>query len=501
MSTLAEDRKAINEWDEYLRSLMRATVVDIGESQEDKLSRMSGLEKPGNDEEWFKYYFPNYYYADAAPFQKKSTRYLTASPECYIVRAWSRELAKDTRTMMEVVKAAMLKKKRSVLLISSSSDKAVKLLKPFKICFEENLRLINDYGPQVTYGDWTDSGFVTKIGCSFIAIGKGQTPRGLRNEEIRPDVLIMTDMDTDEDCRNPEMIDKDWAWWEKAAYPTRSISKDTWIIWLGNIIAENCCIKKAIEMADRVEKVNIRDEEGRSTWPQKNSETMIDRVLSKISYAAQQGEYFNNPVTNGKVFDKVYYGKMRPLREYRFLVCYCDPSYKKKGDFKAVIVIGRYKDEYHVLFVYCMQTTTAEMLDWHYEIIRQVKGQVPVHYFIEWPWIDDAIKLEIEAANIRHKVPLPLRIDERDKTDKYHRIESSLEPINRNAKLLFNEQLKGNPHMVNMEAQFLALSPTSRAHDDGPDAVEGGKYILDEKTINNVEQIHIMRKQVNQKRY
>ena len=497
----AEDVKALNEWDEYRRSLERATVIDLSETEDEKIKRIADLERPGNYEAWFKYYFPNYYYADAAEFHKKSTKYLLAHSECYIVRAWSRELAKDTRSMMEIIYAALTKKKRSVLLISSSSDKAVKLLKPFKINFESNQRILNDYGKQETYGDWTDTGFVTQCGCSFIAIGKGQTPRGLRNEEIRPDVLLMTDMDTDEDCRNPDMIDKDWAWFEKAAYPTRSISKDTWVIWLGNIIAEYCCIVKAIEMADRVEKINIRDSDGKSTWPQKNTEEHIDRVLSKISYAAQQGEYYNNPITNGKVFDKVHYGKMRPLRDYKIGVSYCDPSYKRKGDFKAVILIARYKDEYHILQVYCMQTTTSEMMDWHYEILKKVKGQLSVYYLIEWPWIDDQLKLEISAANIRHGITLPLKADERDKLDKYHRIESALEPLNRNGKLIFNQDLKGNPHMVAMEAQFLALSPTSRAHDDGPDAVEGGKWVLDEKTVNDPSQIKIQKHKRNPKRY
>ena len=319
----AVDKKAFDEWELYRKALERATSIDVGESQEEKLKRMADLERFGNEEAWFKYYFPNYYKAEAALFQRQSTRRLMGHMEYNIARCWARELAKDTRTMFEIIKAAVMKIKRSVILTSSSADKAIKLLKPYKINFESNQRLINDYGKQESFGEWTDYYFVTQSGCSFIAIGKGQTPRGLRNEEVRPDVLLMTDFDTDEDCRNPDIIEKDWSWYEKALMPTRSVSEDTWVIWLGNIIAENCCIKKAIEMADHVEIVNIRDADGKSTWPQKNSEERIDRILSKISYAAYQGEYFNNPITNGKVFDKVHYGKMRPLKDYKILVTYC----------------------------------------------------------------------------------------------------------------------------------------------------------------------------------
>lgn len=489
MSTIAEDRKAAGEWDDYLRGLFRADVIDLNETPEERLKRIADLEKPGNEEKWFKHYFPNYYSSEAAPFHIKSTRLLFANLEYYLTRAWSREMAKDARTMMELIRAAVTKIKRSVLLISSSQDKAVKLLRPYKICFESNQRLINDYGEQMTYGEWTDSAFKIKAGCSFVAIGVGQTPRGLRNEEVRPDVLLMTDLDTDEDCRNPEMVDKNWAWFEKAAYPTRSVNKPTWVIWLGNIIAEYCCIKKAIEISDRVEIVNIEDKDGNSNWPQKNSLENIQRIKSKISYAAFQGEYMNNPVTNGKVFKEVYYGKMRPLKDYQFLVSYCDPSYKKKGDYKAVVLIGKCRDEYHVIRTYCNQTTTGDMLDWHYEIAKLVNGVVPVYYYVEWPWIDDPLKIEIEASNIKYGFKLPLRPDDRDKPDKYHRIESSLEPLNRNGKLIFNEQQKGDAHMTNMEAQFLALSPTSRAHDDGPDAVEGGVFVINSKTVNDTSKV------------
>ena len=39
---------------------------------------------------------------------------------------------------------------------------------------------------------------------------------------------------------------------------------------------------------------------------------MIDRILSKISMKAQQGEYFNNPLSEGKIF------KISDIRENTF---------------------------------------------------------------------------------------------------------------------------------------------------------------------------------------
>ena len=165
------------------------------------------------------------------------------------------------------------------------------------------------------------------------------------------------------------------------------------------------------------------------------------------------------------------------------------------------VLMGRCRDEYHVLKTYCARATTAEMLDWHYEILKYVNGQSPVYQLVEWPWIDEILLLEIQQANKKHSINLALRPDKRTKPDKYHRIESALEPLNRMGKLIFNQAEKGQLFMVNMEAQFLALSPTSTAHDDGPDAVEGAVFALNSKTAADVKLISSLPKQTTQKRF
>ncbi|MDO6808093.1 hypothetical protein Q4603_05720 [Zobellia galactanivorans] len=476
------DKQAEIDWYEFVANMNRSAPVERNETPAQQRKRIEKLEaKP---EEWFKYYFSTYYTSEPAGFHKRSTRRILRNPEWYEVRAWSRELSKSGRTMMEGIYLAMTGKKFNFVLTSNSKDNAERLLRPWKVILETNERLIHDYGKQVKHGSWTDSEFITRKGVAFRAVGKGQSPRGTRNDAKRPDVLIVDDFDTDEECRNPDTVDKGWDWLERAFYATRSISEPLLVIFCGNIIAEYCTIKLAMERADYAQVINIRDANGKSTWPQKNTEEAIDRVLSKISYNAAQGEYFNNPITKGKVFDKLHYKRTEQLSRYRFLVAYTDPSYKsgKKNDYKATVLVGRYKDEYHVLKVFCEQTTTAQMLDWQYEIIKYVNGRVPVFFYIEWPSIDDTLKIEIEKANKRHGQTLPLKPDERTKPDKFFRIEALLEPLNRNEKLWFDDRLKVSDHMKNMEAQFLALSPTSRAHDDGPDAVEGAVYIVNSKT-------------------
>lgn len=487
MTTITEIRRSLIDWDGFVENMNRQSPVPTDETPLQKKARIAALEQ--YPEQWFFYYFEKYCTAEPAPFHKSSTRRVLGNPEWFEARPWSRELSKTGRTMMEVLFLTMTGKKKNCLYISSTWDSAVALITPIKINLEKNNRLINDYGTQRGYKQWKEDRFTTKKGVAFTALGWHSKARGLRAEEIRPDLLVFDDFDTDEDCRNPDIVNQKWDWVERAAIGTRSISNPLLVIWNGNIIAEDCCTLRAMKAADYFKIVNIRDENGRSTWPAKNSEEAIDTALRFLSFSAIQAEYYNRPSTEGRIFKKLKYGKMRPLREYKFLVSYTDPSYKKTGDFKATVLIGKWKDEYHVIKVYCKQTTTADMLDWHYDILNFVDGKVPVYFYIEWPWIDDLLKMEINEANKRHGRPLYLKPDDRKKPEKKHRIEAGLEPLNRNEKLIFNEDEKNTEHMRNMEGQFLALSAKSRVPDDGPDAVEGGVVKHNEHSTNNVSNI------------
>lgn len=496
-----DDKKAIDFWELYYANLQRTDAVDLSENELQKKERIKGLE--ANPEAWFKFYFEKYCTAEPADFHKKSTKRVLGNPEWYEARPWSRELSKSGRTMMEILHLTLTGKKRFVIYTSATKDSAVRLLQPIKLAFEKNARIRNDYGDEVNWGYWSEDNFLTNSGAMFLAVGAGQSPRGARNEEIRPDVIVVDDFDTDEDCRNPDTVDKKWDWFEKALYGARSISNPLLVIFNGNIIADYCCIKKAMEKADYYEIVNIRDKNGKSTWPSKNSETHIDRVLAKISEKAVQGEYFNNPVTLGKVFKELNYGKVQPFHKYKFLVAYTDPSYKKNGDYKATMLVGKYQNEYHVLWVRCRKTSIAEMVEWQFEILNMVGEKTAVYLYIEYPWVDDPLKEEIKKGELKNNIALPLKADERSKPDKFYRIESLLEPLNRNGQLIFNEQLKGNKDMEQVSFQFLALSPTSRAHDDGPDAVEGAVWKINHKIRTEVNSAppKIWAKQTNKNRY
>lgn len=488
-------------WDDFRNSIKASTPVDLTESIEDRKARIVRLE--AEPEEWFKYYFPKYSYAEPAPFHKKATKRILNNLEWYEVRSWSRELAKSTRTMFELLYLVLTGKKRYVMLISNNKDNAEILLEPYRIELDSNQRILNDYGFQERIGKWTMGDFTTKKGVKFKAIGAGQSPRGARNEEVRPDVILFDDLDTDEDCRNTEIIKKRWNWIEDAAISTRSISKKTTIIFCGNIIAKDCCVVRAQQFADHVDVINIRDNNNKSAWA-KNSEADVDRVLSQKSYSSQQKEYFNNPITEGGIFKEMYYKPLRPLQDYKFLVNYMDLSYKAgaKNDFKFSVLMGKWRDEYHILKAFGIQGTTAKFCEGLVEIEKFVDNKVPVFWVSEEVFLLDIIRKEIQSILKDLKSKIIITPDTRDKGDKLTRIEASLEPLNRNGKLWLNQREAESVSMKVLEGQFIALEyGNKKVHDDGPDATEGAKFIIDSKDYNDSTKVVTGRKIHNKNRY
>lgn len=481
------DKIALQEWQRYKDNIARDTPVDLSLSHAEREKHRLWLE--ARPVEWIKFFCAPYVKSEFAPFQTRAINRITRADEWFEVLSWSRELAKSTITMCIVLYLTLTGRKSNVILTSNSKDNAVRLLAPYRAMLEANARIIAYYGEQVTLGSWTEDEFITRRKVAFRALGAGQSPRGSRNEAIRPDVFLVDDFDTDEDTRNPDTINKRWEWWEKALYPARSISAPTLVIFCGNIIARDCCVVRAGAIADHWDVINIRDKQGHSTWPQKNTEEHIDRVLSKISTKAAQGEYFNNPVSEGEIFSPLTFGKVPALSKFKFVVIYGDPSpgesrAKKGKSFKAVSLLGKLDGKLYVIRTRLDKALNAEFIDWYVQLLESVQNKTNVYCYMENNKLQDPFFQQVFqplVAKVRKERGIALHIipDERKKTDKATRIEANLEPLNRAGNLIFNEAERDNPHMRELIDQFSLFTLTLRYPADGPDAVEGGNRIID----------------------
>lgn len=510
------DKQAFADWEEFLEAIRQDTPVRV-ETPQQKADRIKWLEKPGNEEEWFKEYFPKFSFAEPADFHIKSSRVFLNAPRIFQCRAWARGLSKSTRRMMEVFYKMFAQKVRLVcLLISKSEDNAIRLLAPYKGQLEANQRLISDYGLQEGR-KWKAEEFVTRKKSLFRAVGKGQNPRGAKNDETRVNLILFDDIDDDEECRNDDRLDETWKWIEKAVMPCVEISRPYWICFDNNIIAENSLAKRAQENATHVEEVAIR-ENGRSVWPEKNSEEDIDFMLSLMSYESAQGEYFNNPMSQGKTFPDVTWGKCPPINSLPFVVIYSDPATSNKdrpaqrskasNSTKAIFLLGKKEMTYYIYYGFLDVMSSAKYVDCLYATYEhaKLKRAKQTYSFIENnalqdPFFEQVLLPLIFKVGKQKGGVLPITPDTRKKPDKWFRIEGTLEPLNRLGLLVFNEEEKKNPHMERLAAQFKAAKPTSKLL-DGPDCIEGGVKIIETKeTIVNQDNYRTFQRPQNKKRF
>lgn len=495
------DKQLQQIWQEHCDNIRKATAVQKGESEEQKQARIKHLQKRGNEELFYQYYFPHYCFAEPADFQKKSSLAWLYKKRARQSRKWARGLAKSTRRMMEIMHKKYVQKFRiNMLMVSKSEDNAIRLLDPYRAELEANERLANDYGHQrLANSKWTEQEFVTADGDVFRAVGAQQNPRGAKLKEMRVNMIVMDDLDDDEVCDNPDRLNKRWEWILRALLPTVEISRDYYIFFDNNVIAEDCLALRfaALCEPEMNETVNIRDENGKSTWHQKNSEEDIDYMLAGLSYESLQTEYFNNPLSSGKTFGDPNWGTCPPMNTLPFLVQYADPSpsnkdkpgikSKAQNSSKVTVLVGLQGNTFYVYKAFVDNMTSNKFIDCLYAIRNTVDNEIALFNFIENNSLQDPFYEQVYLPLIYEKSKenggmLAVMGDDRKKPEKWTRIEATLEPLYRLGHLVFNVAEMENPHMKRLVAQFKTAKATSKTL-DGPDAVEGAVFKIRQRMM------------------
>ena len=502
-----DDRRAFKEWQEYYNALKRDKAVD----ELSPIERMRKLEKLEKSPiKWMQFFFSEYCKYPFTPFQVRAINRICTKGEWYEVLSWSRELAKSTITFMAVMYLVATGRKKNVLMVSNSHDNAVRLLEPYKKTFESNSLFKAYYGDLREVGKWTADEFSLTTGAAFRALGALESPRGTRKDAVRPDTILLDDFDTDAECLNPDILNKKWKWFEQALLGTRSVSEDMLVVVCGNIIARDCCVTRAGEKADHWDVVNIRDKDGNSAWPEKNTEERIRRIQDKISTRSFQQEYMNTPLSEGEVFSELTWGKCPPLSRLTFAVCYGDPAPSNNksaaSSYKSVFLVGYADGKFYVFTGFLDHVTNDEYVNWYYYIRDYADGKVQLHNFIENNKLQDPfyeqVFMPLFAEKGKERGFIGVVPDERKKPPKFDRIEGNLEPLNRQGRLVLNIDEKNNPHMKRLEEQFLLINRAMKSPADGPDCIEGAVWILNQKISTlSVGSFTVGQRQTSKKRY
>ena len=186
------EQREYEQWLSEMQETIRERPIE-NETETDRAKRIAKLKKDFT--KFCRYYFPEFMDADFAWFHKKAARVITERDNIMFVGEWPREHAKSVE--MDIFLPLFLKslgKLTGVVLASANEDKANGLLADLQeqLMFNESYKA--DYGPQYKAGKWDTGHFVTNDGIGFWAFGRGQSPRGVREAALRPNLIIVDDI-------------------------------------------------------------------------------------------------------------------------------------------------------------------------------------------------------------------------------------------------------------------------------------------------------------------
>lgn len=490
------DREALKDWEVFVKTVMKATEVDYYESIEAQSNRKSKL--LNNIEAFAKYYFPHYCQSDFAPFHKRFFKRVIESPRIFLTRAWARAHAKSVCAGVILPIFLMCNGDlKNMILASYSESNATELLKSLKTELEYNQRLIHDFGPFKSSVNWEAEKFVTIDGVSFRAIGLGQSPRGTRNQEARPDYILCDDLDEDELARNPKRMDKAYEWMIGALYGCFDITGKGRFIVVNNIIAKDTLLKRAIKVSHDHEQIDILNKDGQPSWSERYTLKECQEVMSIMGYRLSQREYFNNPIAEGKVFKKdwMQFKKLPSLNKYTKLVAYLDPGFKKTAtsDSKALVLVGVFEGAFHVRKAFVGKASVEEMIEWGYVMHEYVKRHGGTYRFkMEEVFLQSLLYKDFAEAAKTKGYPLPVSGDTRKKPDKDARIEAISGYFER-GQIFFDKDIEEEHHTNSLIEQLINFEPGVKSLKDGPDALEGAIHILQNLSVQASEIIVVHR--------
>lgn len=466
---------------------VRAVTFSKTETKEERDARKQRARKDYNY--FTEEYFPHLARKKNANFHAYAANLVLKYSILKALFEWFRGCAKSTHFTVMIPLWLKIQEPREIdvmVLVSKSQDAAVGLLSDLQAELQYNERYIADFGEQVKSGDWTEGKFRTVDGCMFVALGRGQSPRGLKDRAKRPNYIVIDDIDDDEIINNPKRIGKIYDWCMTALFGTMEGGRGRFIM-VGNKIGKDSVLSRyeANEMV-KTTKVNILDKSGNSSWPENYSNEEIQTMRDFMGERRFQKEYMNNPVNEGTVFleKHIRYGKMLDWKYYKSLICYTDPSFKDSStaDYKATMLIGKTPSgEYHILKAYADQTSASMMVQWHYDINDYVAGRCPIMYYMEANFMQDLIIDEFSRVGDELAFHIPIRGDKRKKPDKFSRIEA-MQPLFERGLIVINEKERDSSGIKVLVEQLLMFEKGSRTNDDAPDALEGGIFLLNKRT-------------------
>jgi hypothetical protein len=486
-------QRIIGNYEEHCRRIAKASAIDINEGLTDKINRIRALER--DYVRWFEYYFPVYAKCKCAWFHGDFAQRIIGNDEIYELLEIYRSGAKSVHVDMGIPLYLMFTKgMKYMLLIGETERKAQKLLSSLQAQLQYNKRIINDYGLKYKQGDWSEGEFLTTDGVRFMALGFGQNPRGVRQEEQRPDYIVVDDVDNRRHVNNDRLMREgvEWIFEDLMGCFNESDGAVKRFVYANNNFHKNSITNRLkIQFKALAAKASNEGKQPlyhiltvgavkdlstfEPNWPEKTSAGYWQNKYTHTPSRSFMREYMHVHIEDGAVFryEDMQWKKMLPYEDYDTLCFYGDLSYKANACYKGMILMGKKGREFHILHTFLRQSSRTVLVKWLYDLYEDgLLHCKKIRYWIEGLFAMDEFVNDFDAEGDARGYYVPVRADKRPKGDKYERIEATQSFFERR-NVWLNIDEKESPDQIELVDQYLAFEKGGGAAVDGPDAAEG----------------------------
>lgn len=514
--------KMLLEYDEHCKGIHNATGSGVNPNETPAERRKQRLIWEKDYITWFEEMFPHYAKVKCAWYHKKLADLIIKNPVCDVLAEIYRSGAKSVHIDLGIPLFLYVTGQLKFMLLFGQTDKkAKKLISDIQAELSNNQKFIHYYGKKFKFGDWSEGDFTTTDGAKFMTSTPGQSPRGLREGNARPDYIVFDDVDTRQRVNNDDLSKKlfDFAW-EDAKGTFDEGSPYRRFVVANNNFHKNTLIN---QLKEEFKMITARLKEAglKSTffcltvaavkdlttfepnWPEKTTAAYWQQKYLSTPYRSFMREYMHVHIIEGTIFKNEWmqYKAILQFRAYEALVMYGDLSYKDAGDYKAMIFAGKIGREFHLLKAFVRQTSRYNVAKWLYEFVQDKSLlKYNIQYYIEGLFAQDEFVSDFDAVGDEFGWYVPVIADKKSKSNKEDRIESMVGYFER-GNVWINEAEKNSTDMQEVVNQTLAFSKSSGAHDDAPDAVQSAISKLNVSAMTNKTPLKTTsRKEINNKK-
>lgn len=429
------------------------TDVNSGSNQYDK----SMKQKCATDLELFcKYYFPDVFSSEFCEFHYDVFHTLedailnNPKKKQHICRAAPRSHGKSQLISMALPLWCICYGYRvNIVIVSDTGEQAEQFILDIKTNLEDNERLLNDFGNLVRRKKiWRQREIVTDNNIHLVGKSAGQSLRGIKYNSIRPDLIIIDDLENDENVETDGQRIKLYNWFTKVLLKCGGINPI--FVYIGTVLNYDALLYKVIhdvrfsrwnrysyravyEFSDSplweqweaiMSDLSLGNEAPKKayTFYQQHKEEMLEGT--KTLWPAKEEDYYynlmqerfedeesfnselqNDPMTDDlrtfKVewLDKCLYTELPEITEVYYAVD-LSMGKNKRSDTSAIIGVGKGVDNYfYVLEADIKRKRNPDMiiedLVWHIaKYYNKLKGfAVETDVFLEFiaKWMKDRI--------------------------------------------------------------------------------------------------------------